>query len=54
MEKSAEGIVGGAPAKGPNDEGRRTMTKSDKIASEHLPKQAAVEPQDERVAGLSG
>jgi len=54
MEKSAEGIVGGAPAEGPNDERRRTMAKRDKIASDHLPQQAAVKPQDERVAGLSG
>jgi hypothetical protein len=53
-EKSAEGIVGGAPAEGPNDERRRIMTKRDATASDHLPTQAAALPQDERVAGLSG
>src|SRR5487761_2119738 len=53
-EKSAEGIVGGAPAEGPNDERRRTVTKRDETASDHLRKQAAATPQDELVAGLSG
>lgn len=54
MEKSAKGIVGGAPAEGPNDERRRTVTKRDGIASEHLHTQAAAMPQDELAAGLSG
>jgi hypothetical protein len=54
MEKSAEGIVGGAPAEGPNDERQRLMTKRDTTASDHLPTQAAALSQDERVAGLSG
>ena len=49
VEKSAEGIVGGAPAEGPNDERRRTRMKSGEIASDHLPQQAADKPQDERV-----
>jgi RNA-directed DNA polymerase len=54
VEKSAEGIVGGAPVEGPNDERRRTVTKRDGIASEHLRTQAAARPQDELVAGSSG
>ena len=54
MEKSAEGIVGGAPAEGPNDERRRTVTKRDGNASDHLRQQAAATPQDELVAGSSG
>lgn len=53
-EKSAEGIVGGAPAEGLNDERRRIMTERDATASDHLPMQAAAIPQDERVAGSSG
>ena len=51
MEKSAEGIVGGAPAEGPNDERQRTVTKRDGNASDHLSNQAAATPQDELVAG---
>ena len=39
-----------APAEGTNDERRRTMTKSDGNASDHLHKQAAARPQDELVA----
>jgi hypothetical protein len=54
VEKSAEGIVGGAPAEGPNDERRRTMTERDGNASDYLGKQAAAMPRDELVAGLSG
>jgi hypothetical protein len=42
------------PTEGPNDERRRTVTKRDGIASDHLPLQAAATPQDELVAGLSG
>jgi hypothetical protein len=53
-EKSAEGIVGGAPTEGRNDERRRRMTKRDGNASEPLLTQAAAKPQDELVAGLSG
>ena len=41
------------PTEGPNDERRRTMTKRDGIASDHLPLQAAATVQDELVAGLS-
>ncbi len=51
MEKSAEGIVGGATVEGPNDEGQRTVAKRDGRASEYLRKQAAATPQDELVAG---
>ena len=54
MEKSAEGIIGGAPAEGRNDERRRIMTKRDGTASDHLRKQVAALPQDELVAGSSG
>ena len=54
VEKSAEGIVGGAPVEGPNDERQRIMTKRDGIASDPLPEQAATSSQDESVAGLSG
>lgn len=54
VEKSAEGIVGGAPTEGPNDERRRRMTKRDGSASELLLTQAAAKPQDELVAGSSG
>jgi group II intron reverse transcriptase/maturase len=54
VEKSAEGIVGGAPAEGPNDERRRTMTKRDGNASGNLLLQAAAVPRDELVAGSSG
>ena len=54
VEKSAEGIVSGAPAEGPNDERRRTMTERDGNASDHLPRQAVGIPQDELVAGPSG
>ena len=53
MEESAEGIVGGAPAEGPNDERQRTVTKRDGNASDHLLTQAAALPQDELAAGLS-
>ena len=53
MEESAEGIVGGAPAEGPNDERQRTVTKRDGNASDHLPTQAAATPQDELAAGSS-
>ena len=53
MEKSANGIVGGAPAEGPNDERRRIVTKRDGIASDHLRNRAAATPQDELVAGSS-
>jgi RNA-directed DNA polymerase len=42
------------PTEGPNDERRRTVTKRDGIASDHLPLQAAATPQDELVAVLSG
>ena len=42
------------PTEGPNDERRRTMTKRDGTASDHLLTQAAATPQDELVAGLSG
>ena len=51
MEKSAEGIVGGATVEGPNEERQRTVAKRDGRASEHLRKQAAATPQDELVAG---
>ena len=54
MEKSAEGIVGGAPAEGPNDERQRTVTKRDGNASDHLREQAAARPRDELVAGSLG
>ena len=54
LEKSAEGIVGGAPTEGLNDERRRRMTKRDGSALELLLTQAAAKPQDELVAGLSG
>ena len=54
MEKSAEGIVGGAPAEGPNDERQRTVTKRDGNASDYLSDQAAAKPQDELVAGSLG
>jgi RNA-directed DNA polymerase len=54
VEKSAEGIVGGAPAEGPNDERQRTVTKRDGNASDHPSNRAAAIPQDELVAGLSG
>ena len=53
-QKSAEGIVGGAPAEGPNDERQGTVTMRDGNASDHLRKQAAGNPQDEFVAGWSG
>jgi len=53
-QKSAEGIVGGAPAEGPNDERQGTVTMRDGNASDHLREQAAGNPQDELVAGLSG
>ena len=52
VEKSAEGILGGAPAAGPNDERRRSMTKRDGTASDNLLRQAAAMPQNELVAGL--
>jgi len=52
VEKSAEGIVGGATAEGPNDERQRNVAKRDGTASDHLRKQAAATPQDELVAGL--
>ena len=42
------------PTEGPNDERRRTMTKRDGNASDHLHPQAAATLQDERVAGSSG
>lgn len=45
---------GALPTEGPNDERRRTLTKRDGIASDHLPLQAAATPQDELAAGLSG
>ena len=48
------GVVGGAPAEGPNDERQGTVMKRDGNASEHLRKQAAANPQDELAAGLSG
>jgi group II intron reverse transcriptase/maturase len=51
---TAKGILGGAPAEGPNDERRRTVTKRDGIASDHLHTQAAAMPQDELAAGSSG
>ena len=54
VEKSAEGIVGGAPAEGPNDERRRIVTKRDGNASDHPSNRAAATPQDELVAGSSG
>ena len=53
-QKSAEGIVGGAPAEGPNDERQGTVTMRDGNASDHLREQAAGNPQDELVAGLTG
>ena len=54
MEKSAEGIVGGATAEGPNDERQRIVTKRDGNASDHLQTQAVATPQDELAAGSSG
>lgn len=54
VEKSAEGIVGGALAEGLNDERQRIMTKRDTTASDYLPTQAAAMLRDERVAGSSG
>ena len=54
MEKSAEGIVGGAPAEGLNDERQRVLAMSDGIASDNLLTRAAAKPQDELVAGLPG
>lgn len=54
VEKSAKGIVGGAPAEGPNDERRRIVTKRDGNASDHPSNRAAATPQDELVAGSSG
>jgi group II intron reverse transcriptase/maturase len=54
VEKSAEGIVGGATAEGPNDERQRIVTKRDGNASDHPSNRAAAIPQDELVAGLSG
>ncbi len=54
VEKSAEGIVGGATAEGPNDERRRTVTKRDGTASDHPSNRAAATPQDELAAGSSG
>jgi len=54
VEKSAEGIVGGATAEGPNDERQRIMTKRDGNASDNLLTQTAAKPQDELVAGSSG
>jgi len=54
VEKSAEGEVGGAPAEGPNEERRRTVTKRDGTASDHLCKQAVATPQDELAAGSYG
>ncbi len=54
VKKSAEGIVGGAPAEGPNDERQGTVTKRDGSASDPLPRQAAAIPQDELVAGSPG
>ena len=54
MEKSAEGIGGGATAEGPNDERQGIVTKRDGNASDHLHQQAAATPQDELVAGSSG
>jgi hypothetical protein len=53
VEKSAEGIVGGATVEGPNDERQRIVTKRDGKASDPLRKQAAATPQDELVAGSS-
>ena len=53
VEKSAEGIVSGATAEGPNDERQRIVTKRDGNASDHLRKQAAAMPQDELAAGSS-
>ena len=44
VEKSAEGIVGGAPAEGPNDERQRTVTKRDGNASDLQCKLAAALP----------
>src|SRR3989304_274895 len=52
--KKSEGIVGGPPAEGRNDERQRIMTKRDGNASDHLPTQAAAMPQDELAAGSSG
>ena len=54
MEKSAKGIVGGAPAEGPNDERQRIVTKRDGNASDHPSNRAAATPQDELAAGSSG
>lgn len=54
VEKSAEGIVGGAPAEGLNDEGEGPMMKGSGIASDHLQTQAADTPQDEPEAGSPG
>lgn len=53
MEKSAEGIVGGAPAEGPNDERQRNVTKRDGNASDHPSHRAAATPRDELAAGSS-
>ena len=53
-EKSAEGIVGGATAEGPNDERRKIMKTRNGNASDHLHPQAVATPQDELVAGSSG
>ena len=54
MEKSAKGIVGGAPAEGPNDERQRIVTKRDGNASDHPSNRAAATLQDELAAGSSG
>jgi len=54
VEKSAEGIVGGATAEGPNDERQRIVTKNDGTASDNLLTQTAAKPQDEPGAGSSG
>ncbi len=51
VEKSAEGIVGGATAEDLNDEKQGNMVKRDGTASDHLRKQAAATPQDELVVG---
>jgi len=54
VEKSAKGIVGGAPAEGPNDERQRIVTKRDGNASDHPSNRAAATLQDELAAGSSG
>lgn len=54
VEKSAEGILGGATAEGPNDERQRIMTKRDGNASDNLLTQTAAKLQDELAAGSSG